>query len=80
MVDDCDLKWVVVTDEQGTEIAIHGQPGDVLIFPPNFVAKRYVNKQKDFFALFYPEMKKDIERLRKNGGLEKNIEGKFKMD
>lgn len=26
---------------------------------------------KNFFALFYPEMKKNIERLRKMGELEK---------
>lgn len=34
--------WVLATDEHGTEIAIHGQPGDILMFPTNMVAKRWV--------------------------------------
>ena len=65
LVDQLGLKWMVVTDRDGTEMAVYGQPGDILVFPTNFVAKRYVNKQKEFFSLFYPEMKKDIEQLTK---------------
>ena len=67
LVDHDDMKWAVVIDDQGTEMAVHGKPGDVLIFPPNFVSKRYVSRQKNFFSLIYPEMKKDIERLKAQG-------------
>jgi hypothetical protein len=63
LIDHIGLKWAVVTDEHGTEIAVHGQPNDALVFPPNFVAKRYFGKQKNFFSLIYPEMKKDIEAI-----------------
>ncbi|MCW2603862.1 MAG: hypothetical protein JWN61_1997 [Pseudonocardiales bacterium] len=35
------LEWAIATDEYGTELALVGQPGDVLIFPPNLVAKRW---------------------------------------
>ena len=67
LVNQLGLKWVVVIDDQGTEIAVHGQPGDVLVFPPNFVSKRYLAKQKNFFSSFYPEMRKDIETIRQYG-------------
>ncbi|MFA5261460.1 MAG: DUF3806 domain-containing protein [Candidatus Omnitrophota bacterium] len=63
LIDHIGLKWAVVTDDHGTEIAVHGQPGDALVFPPNFISKRYVGKQKNFFCLIYPEMKKDIETI-----------------
>ncbi|WP_116946953.1 DUF3806 domain-containing protein [Jiangella endophytica] len=36
------LAWVVASDEHGTELALHGQPGDVLLYPANLVAKRWV--------------------------------------
>jgi len=72
LVDHCDLKWMVVMDDQGTEMAVHGEPGDVLVFPPDFVAKRYVGRQKNFFSLFYPEMKKDIQRLKRLGQQDKD--------
>ena len=35
-VDKLGFSWVIVTDEHGTEIAVHGQPNDFLVFPPNF--------------------------------------------
>ncbi|MBB5788030.1 DUF3806 domain-containing protein [Jiangella mangrovi] len=36
------LAWVVASDEYGTELALHGQPGDVELYPANLVAKRWV--------------------------------------
>lgn len=36
------LAWVIAADEHGTELALHGQPGDVLLYPANLVAKRWV--------------------------------------
>ena len=35
------LEWAIETDEYGTELALIGEPGNVLIFPPNLVAKRW---------------------------------------
>ena len=35
------LEWAIETDEYGTELALIGQPGNVLIFPPNLVGKRW---------------------------------------
>jgi len=63
-VDRLKMVWSVVTDEHGTEIAVCGQPGDVLVFPPNFVAKRFVAKEVGFFSSAFAAMSRDIERLR----------------
>lgn len=35
------LRWVVVTDEYGTDMCVHGQPGDVVIAPMSMVGKRW---------------------------------------
>jgi len=63
-VDRLKMAWSVVSDEHGTEMAVCGQPGNVLIFPPNFVAKRFVAKEVGFFASAFIAMSRDIERLR----------------
>jgi hypothetical protein len=65
IIDDLGLHWAVVADEHSTEICVHGQPGDVLVYPCNFVAKRYVTRSTDFFVMFYAEMQKDIPTLQK---------------
>ena len=62
-VDDIGLEWKVVTDDQGTDIAVHGEPGEALVFPISFVAKRYVSRQTHFFVMLYSEMRKDIEKF-----------------
>lgn len=36
------LAWVIAGDEYGTELALHGQPGDIVLYPANLVAKRWV--------------------------------------
>ena len=37
-----DLTWVVAADQFGTEIALHRGDGNVLVYPANMVAKRWV--------------------------------------
>ncbi len=64
LVNAADLEWVVVSDAQGTEIAVHGQPADILIFPTNATAKRFESKEFDFFARLFSQMVDDIARLR----------------
>ncbi|MDO5684266.1 MAG: DUF3806 domain-containing protein [Propionibacteriaceae bacterium] len=41
LVRECGLEWVLASDEYGTEAAVFGNPGDVLIYPMNMVAKRW---------------------------------------
>jgi len=64
LVNAADLQWVVVSDAQGTEIAVHGQPGDILILPTNATAKRFESKEFDFFARLFQQMVDEIARVR----------------
>ena len=64
LVDDLGMRWVVITDELGTEIAVHAQPGDVLVFPANLVAKRWESRATGFLRPVYDEISARIEALR----------------
>jgi hypothetical protein len=64
LVDRADLSWKVVEDEYGTEIALHGQPGDILIFPTNLVAKRFESRTKEFFVAIVAELETRVATLR----------------
>jgi hypothetical protein len=61
LVSATDLSWVLATDEQGSEIALHRAEGDVLIYPTNLVAKRIVDDARDFLVPTYQQL---LERLR----------------
>jgi hypothetical protein len=63
-VDRLGMSWSVVTDENGCEMAVTGQPGDVIVFPPNFVAKRFVKKETGFFASHFHAMSEEIRRIQ----------------
>lgn len=58
------LAWTVVKDEHGTDIALHGQPGDVVVFPTNLVAKRWARGEGAFLEQLFDAMRIDIERAR----------------
>jgi hypothetical protein len=58
------LSWILVSDEHGTELAVHGDPGDVLIFPANAVAKRVSEGQSTFFVAFADEAVAQVRRIR----------------
>ena len=38
------LEWKLVEDEHGSEIALYGSSGEILIFPINTIAKRFVDR------------------------------------
>ena len=65
LVEDLSMAWSVVTDEHGTDMAVCGQPGDVLVFPPNLVAKRFVAKEVGFFESLYGVMVREIQELKR---------------
>jgi len=65
LVDRLGLDWKLVEDEDGTEVAIHGQPGDVLVFPPNLVAKRLKTREVDFFVPVAGEIEQRVAELRR---------------
>jgi hypothetical protein len=41
VADQARLDWTVATDEHGTEIALHRERGNVLIYPTNLVAQHW---------------------------------------
>ena len=58
------LAWAVVTDEHGVDMAVHGMPGDILVFPTAAVAKRVANDDSRFFVDLYAQVSRDIGRVR----------------
>jgi hypothetical protein len=59
------LRWVIVTDAGGSELAVHGLPGqgDVLVFPQNFVAKRWEKRETFFLVPSYKQIARHLETL-----------------
>ena len=64
LVDELGFSWGIVTDEYGTEIAVHGQPHDMVICPCNLIGKRWANGDDQFVAQLFTAMVADILRLR----------------
>ena len=58
------LAWCVATDDQGTELAVHGEPNNVLVFPANLVGKRFVSRTTGFIAPLLEQMVLEIRRIR----------------
>lgn len=66
LVDRGALNWVIVADEHGTDLAVHGLPGkgDFLVFPANFVAKRWERRETNFLEALFPQMVEQIENVK----------------
>jgi Domain of unknown function (DUF3806) len=64
LVSELGLAWVVATDEYGTEIAVYGNPGDVLVFPPNLVGKRFESRTTGFIVSIVDQLRADIRRMQ----------------
>jgi hypothetical protein len=58
------LEWAVVTDQYGTEMAVHGNPGNIVVFPANLVAKRFESRTTGFIVPLFLRMCADIQPLR----------------
>ena len=65
LVDGIGLKWVIATDDQGSDLAVHGFPGsgDVLVYPANFVAKRWARRETDFLEKAYQQIGCDVRAV-----------------
>ncbi|HET9741909.1 MAG TPA: DUF3806 domain-containing protein [Terriglobales bacterium] len=65
LVDGIGLRWVIATDEWGSELAVYGFPGqgDVLIYPTNFVAKRWERREADFLVNAYEQIARDVRSV-----------------
>lgn len=59
------MEWAVVTDEHGTDIAVHSEPGGILVFPTSAVAKRLSGKEVPFLEDLFAQMAADIAQVRR---------------
>jgi hypothetical protein len=52
LVDRLGFRWVIATDDYGTDLAVVAAEGngDVLVYPANFVAKRFETRSTGFLA------------------------------
>ncbi len=64
------LQWVLATDEYGTELAVHGEPNNVLVFPANLVGMRFESRTTDFIAPLLQQMCEHVRALRCRGQAE----------
>jgi hypothetical protein len=65
LVDGAGLQWVIATDKHGTDLAVHGLPGqgDVLVYPANFVAKRWERRESNFLEQAYEQIARDVREV-----------------
>jgi hypothetical protein len=66
LVEGAGLRWVIATDEGGSDLAVFGLPGtaDVLVYPANLVAKRWERRETDFLVKLYGEISGEVRSLR----------------
>lgn len=61
------LEWVIATDQIGSDLALAGSPGDILVFPANMIAKRLVGAERGFLRPLFDRLVADIEARRSLG-------------
>ena len=62
LVDGAEFEWIIATDNCGTDLAIRALPGrgDVLVYPANFVAKRWERRESNFLAVCFKAICNDV--------------------
>jgi hypothetical protein len=75
LVNGLSLRWVIATDNAGTDLAVHGLPGkgDVLIYPANHVAKRWERREANFLQNSYRETAAQLKALSDQGAQSKGF-------
>lgn len=64
---DGSLDWVIATDDQGSDLALHGQPGDIVLFPAHAVAKRVTSGEVGFLVPLHHAVVGTVEQRRARG-------------
>jgi len=67
LVDQVGFKWVIATDQYGTDMAIYALPGtgDVLVYPANFVAKRWERRETNFLQRSFQQIALQVEQVKR---------------
>lgn len=70
LVRELGFKWVVSTDDCGTELAILALPGrgDFMVHPADFVAKRWERDETHFFVSSFAEIRDRLAAVAKMHG------------
>ena len=65
LVEGAGFRWVIATDKHGTELAVHALPGrgDVLVYPANFVAKRWERRETNFLEDSFRRIEADLAAI-----------------
>lgn len=65
LVDSDGFRWVVASDEHGTEMAVIALEGtaDVVLYPMNLVAKRYETGTEGFILPLLEQIRNQVSRL-----------------
>jgi hypothetical protein len=65
LVDTAGFRWVVASDEHGTEMAVIALEGkaDVTVFPMNLVAKRYEAGEKSFIPPLIERIREQVSSI-----------------
>jgi hypothetical protein len=65
LVEAAGFRWVVASDQYGCEMAVLALPGrgDVLIYPANMVAKRWLSKETGFLAPLFDVITNKVREL-----------------
>ena len=68
LVDSTPLEWVIASDAYGTELALYALlgEGDVLVYPQNFVAKRYEANVGIFIVESVNQIRSDVSSVMRN--------------
>lgn len=68
LVDSTPLEWVIASDEYGTELALYGLPGqgDILVYPQNFVVKRYESNVGIFIVESVNQIRSDVSSVMRS--------------
>ena len=65
LIEGLGFEWVIATDEKGSDLAVYGCPGngDVLVFPANFIAKRWERRESNFIEKSYLQIASDVQKI-----------------
>jgi len=64
LVEELGMRWVVASDELGTEIALHHPLRDTLMYPVNLVAKGWKSRETGFRRPIYDELRARLRQRR----------------
>lgn len=65
LVDSGVFRWVIATDDYGTDLAVMALEGrgNVLVYPADFVSKRWEKRECEFLSGAYSSILRQVERI-----------------